>query len=285
VTIEAAVPGFAGLFAVKTFTEPMRECPDLGWIPRHERLARVDALLNERRDEVFALGLPHLVRLYDELRRQLDLYSMNVKSKLLTARSFDHADDGLLNIPKDVLDGCETPRIRIQELVQRLLDPSGAPVMEEALRFDASDTNEKKVMIQGLERRLAASEEVVPSPQRSRALDSQWDLDRITCYLSLEVDATTVRQVTDLIEQVRRELELVETKRLRSSLMPLYYSVRAMASALERIELTDDRVRRTAGEVAADVQRYVTADPVVRDARGKFAGRLAQIRQVLRAKT
>ena len=105
VIVEAAVPGFAELFNTKTFTEPMRECPDLGWIARHERLARVDALLTDRPDEVVALGLPHLVRLYDDLRRQIDLYLMNVRSKLLTARPFAPAADGLLDIPKDVLEG------------------------------------------------------------------------------------------------------------------------------------------------------------------------------------
>jgi hypothetical protein len=281
VTIETAIPGFAGLFNFKTFTEPMRECPDLGWIARLERLARVETRLIERRDEVLALERPHLVRLYDELQRQLDVYAMNVKSKLLAERPFDPAADGLLDIPNDVLQGCETPRVRAQELVRRLLDPSGSPVMEEeALRFDASESPEKKITIQRLERQLAAREEIVPSTQRIRALGSRWDLDRIACYLSLAEDATEASHVADLIEQVGRELDLAESRRLRSSLMPLYYAIRAMASVLERIGTPDDRLRRAALDVAVEVERYVTADPA-RDARGKFARRLARIRQVL----
>jgi hypothetical protein len=62
------------------------------------------------------------------------------------------------------------------------------------------------------------------------ALDSPWDFDRIACYLSLETEAATAREAQDLMEQVRRELELVAMKRLRTSLMPLFFAVRAVAS-------------------------------------------------------
>lgn len=282
VTIEAVFPGFVELFKVKTFTEPMRECPDLGWIARHERLARVDAVLEKRRNEVAALGRPHLLYLYDELRRQLDLYQMNISAQLLTAKTFGKARDGLLDVPNDILDGCELPRLRVREIVERLLDASGAPVLQEALRFDALDTNQRKAVVQGLERRLANKQTVLPRARRGAALDSRWDFDRIACYLSLEVEASTVGEVQDLIEQVRRELELVETKRLPARLMPLYYALRAVASTTRRIASVGDDVRHAALRIVADVERYVTADPA-RDERGRFAERLAEIRRTLAA--
>ena len=240
VAVETAVPGFGALFAHKTFTEPMRECPDLGWIARHDRLARVDAVLGHAREEVTALGLPHVVRLYDELCRQLDIYLMNVRSKLLTARTFGPAADGLLDIPKDVLDGCETPRLRVQQLIQRLLDPTSAPVVDEAIRYDSLDTDQKKELIQAIERRVAAGQTPLTGEVRQRALDSFWDLDRIVTYLSLEPEASTVAHVVDLSDHVRRELELVESKRVPSSLMPLYYSVRALDHGLQRSPALSD---------------------------------------------
>jgi TIR domain len=280
VTIEAVVPGFSDLFASKTFTEPMRECPDGSWIARHERLGRVDAVLQNARDDVTALGLPHMVRLYEELRRQLDLYLMNVRSKLLTARPFAAAPDGLLDIPRDVLDGCETPRIRVQQLVQRLLDPTSAPVVEEAIRFDGLDTEQRKRIIQGIERQVAAGHLPFSEAQRPRALDSFWDLDRIVTYLSLEAEVTTAAHVMDLSNHVRRELELVESLKVRSSLMALYYAVRALDHGLQRSHALSDALNRTLMDVVADVDRYVTADPA-REERDRFARRLARIRERL----
>jgi TIR domain-containing protein len=280
VMVETAVPGFADLFKSKTFTEPMRECPDLGWIARHERLARVDAVLERARYQVIALGLPHVVRLYDELRRELDLYLMNVRSKLLTARSFEPALDGLLDIPKDVLDGCETPRLRVAQLVQRLLDSTSAPIMDEAIQFDGLDFDQKKARVQHIERRIEAGKTAMMVEERSRALGSFWDLDRIVCYLSLEAEVTRGAQVVDLSHHVRRELELVEAKRIRFSLMPLYYSVRALDRGLERSPVVEDELRQRLLEVVADVERYMKADPA-RDKRGKFAERFARIRERL----
>jgi hypothetical protein len=282
VMIETAVPGFAELFISKTFTEPMRECPDLGWIARHDRLARVDAVLGHAREEVSALGLPHLIRLYDELRRQLDLYLMNVKSKLLTARPFIAAADGLLDIPKDVLDGCEMPRLRVQQLVQRLLDPTSAPAVEEAIRYDSLDADQKKEMIQAFERRIATGQTPLAGDERQRALDSFWDLDRIVAYLSLEVEVSTVSQLVDLSHHVRRELDLVSSKRVRSSVMPLYCSVRALDRALLRMPALSDAARQALIEVATDIEQYLSAHPTG-DEQGRFAGRLARIRERLAA--
>ena len=97
---------------------------------------------------------------------------MNVGAKLLTVKTFGKASDGLLDVPGDVLDGCERPRLRVRQLVERLLDPSGAPVLEESLRFDAFDTNQRKAVVQGFERRLANGQIVLAPSRRAAALDS-----------------------------------------------------------------------------------------------------------------
>jgi hypothetical protein len=108
--------------------------------------------------------------LYDELRRQLHLYRMNVSVQFLAAKTFSKASDGLLDVPKGVLDGCEWPRLRVREVVERLLDLSGAPVLEEALRFDALDTNQREAVGHGLERRLTNGPMVLaPAATRGRA--------------------------------------------------------------------------------------------------------------------
>ena len=90
-----------------------------------------------------------------------------------------------------------------------------------------------------------------------------------------------MREAEDLTEQVRRELALAETNKLPTSLMPLYYAVRAVASTIDRIALVND-ARQSALNIAADVEQYVTADPT-RDERRKFAERLGQIRRRLAA--
>src|ERR1700682_1271956 len=52
--------------------------------------------------------------------------------------------------------------------------------------------------------------------------------------------------------------------------MPLFFAVRAVASTGDRIAPVGDDVRQAALGIAADVERYVTADPT-RDERGTFA--------------
>src|SRR5690606_17430109 len=155
ISIDTAIPDFDELFRSKTFTEPMRRCRDKSWGRRYERLARVDTRLQQAQEAVSALGLEHLEALYQELRRQVDRYIMGIRlPELLTPREFPPAADGWLDIPTHILDACEDPRIRIKQLKERLLSKSSAPVLPEAVRFQGLDTDQKKEMIEQVERAL-----------------------------------------------------------------------------------------------------------------------------------
>lgn len=283
ITIEEAIPQFKELFRSKTFTESMRECPDLGWIARHERLGRVRAILEAQHENVASLGEDHLLSLYERLQRQVDLYEMGVSSKLLKAVPFDvSADDGLLDIPPDVLRACEAPRICIEQLKERLLNPEGAPVLPDALRFERLDTLHRKALIRGLERRAMDGDPPLPREDRNRALVSFWDLDRIACYQALALEAGTAAHVMDLANHARSELERLEVSRTPLSLIPLYQAVRAVDHALKGCAAAGQPLPHPPDVLAvvAEVERYVRED-ADRDGHQRFADRIASIREQL----
>lgn len=283
ITIETAIPGFQEWFVSKTFTEPMPDCHDRSWTGRFERLARVDAVLQEARPRVAALGEPHLLWLFDQLLENIARYLMNMRSVVLLTN--DEQQIRAADIPGPLMQACETSRIRILQLRNQLLDPSSAPVLRDAVRYQGLDTAQRKELGQAYESRIAAGESPIPAAERRRALDSIWDFDRMVSYKLLEAEAVTPQQMLEIAHHVRRELERAETRTTPGSLVPLYCSVRALDTAAGRltVPLQPGRDARLVLDIAGDVEQFVSADPADRDARGKFASRLRGIRTSLGA--
>jgi TIR domain len=282
ITIEAAIPGFHDLFVSKTFNEPMPECHDRSWTGRLERLARVDALLQHARGRVVTLEEPHLLWLYERLLDRIGVYTMNIRSVVLLTNNSQPIRPA--DIPIELMKGCEVPRIEILHLKQQLLDPNGAPVLRDSVRFQGMDTLQRKITAQMYERRIASGETLLPVAERRRALDSSWDLDRMVSYQSFEAEARGVEQIRDLARHVRSELARAETRTTPVSLMPLYCAVRALETSVRRLPSSPELIAagRAVLEVAGEVRRYVSADPD-RDANGKFARRLEGIQSHLSA--
>jgi hypothetical protein len=281
-TIDRAVRGFGDLFTTKTFNEPMLDCLDRSWTGRLERLTRVDAILQDARRRVITLDAPHLLWMYDQLLEAIGRYTMNIRAVVLLTH--DREPIRPADIPRDLLDGCEQPRVRILHLAQRLLDPSSVPVLEEAARFQGFDRAQRRDMTLAYEHRIAAGDVVLSRAERRRALDSFWDLDRIVSYQTLGAEAATAAQAQEIAHYVRSELERVEARSVRSSVIPLYCAVRVLDAAVARLSSTGE-LASAAGvilDVISDVDEFVSADPD-RDETGKVARRLEVIRASLGA--
>ena len=280
VTIDRAVRGFGDLFTTKTFNEPMLDCLDRSWTGRLERLTRVDAILQDARRRVITLDAPHLLWMYDQVLEAIGRYTMNIRAIVLLTHDGEQIRPA--EIPRDLLEGCEQPRVRILHLAQKLLDPSSVPVLEEAARFQGFDRVQRRDMTLAYEHRIAAGEVVLPLADRRRALDSFWDLDRIVSYQTLGAEATTAAKTQEIAQYVRSELERVEARSVRSSVIPLYCAVRVLDAAVARLSATGELAAAAGAilDVVSDVEDFVSADPD-RDETGKVARRLEVIRASL----
>ena len=87
---------------------------------------------------MITLDAPHLLWMYDQLLEAMGRYTMNIRAVVLLTH--DREQIRPADIPRDLLDGCEQPRVRILHLAQQLLDPSSVPVLEECARGSRDST-------------------------------------------------------------------------------------------------------------------------------------------------
>jgi hypothetical protein len=234
ITVDAAIPGFADQFNSQTFDEPMPQCRDFSWIGRHQRLAGIDALLNQERTRVSTLGEEHLLWLYDELRSAVKAYMTNLTPVLLAARNGKPATVNELNeLGPELIESCETPRIRIQDLKQRLLTGE-APVLPEAVTFERAGPLQRKQIAYKFELRIHSGDSPLSFEDRPRALNSLWELDRVVVYQTLGETIKTPAEVCELSRHVQRE----RTRALVAvdgSLMALHCALHALDDSLKRL--------------------------------------------------
>lgn len=126
------------LFDRKTFTEPLRECPNQLWADRLDSCYQTLRLLQQCERNVRRLA-PDLDRRYIELRTEIDRYAMRMgaclftpevdygkveahigkatfKAHLPAEKKFAKLPNGNPNIPDEVADGIEKHRLRAVEL-------------------------------------------------------------------------------------------------------------------------------------------------------------------------
>lgn len=239
VGISEIVPGFAGLFARKTFEEPLPDCTNQRWLDRFAvARATYQALVAASRS-VDDLSRPGARELYRELVAAVDGYAMAMSGFLVTEKHFDFDDDGKLAAPKGAIAACELRRRRINDLVATVSDPKNeTPVFGESVAFDGLMPEHRKSFIHRWEARLEGKEELpVRGEWLSIALRSEYDFDRIAAYVYQEK-----RRPVELafgLDSVRREFE---RRRIdpEGSYMPLHYSLRALSASAQLGRNRDD---------------------------------------------
>jgi hypothetical protein len=139
VRLSEVLPGFAGLFRRKTFTEPLEECTDQTWADRYAGARETKKVLEQWGAEVSRVCEPRQVELFSDLVGKVDGYARLVKGKLVTERQF-YEEAGTVDFTR-TSDGSPYPegasisataerrRGQIRELVSRL-DTPGADASE-----------------------------------------------------------------------------------------------------------------------------------------------------------
>ena len=256
VTIEAALADFRELFNTHTFTEPMPECGDASWTHRHERLARVHALLSRDKPRVVGLREAHLMWLYDGLLHEIKSYMTNLVPVLLAARDGRQATvNELMELDPKLIEQCEIPRTRILALVERLVDPGGAPVLDSAVTFEKAGVPQRKRIAFEFDARVQGGDVPLSPADLPRALNSLWELDRVVAYQVRAATVKTAQEMRDLVGDVQRERARAAAE--PKSLMALHCSLRALDVAARRLS--------SSGESAPDVPVLLEALREVED--------------------
>jgi hypothetical protein len=238
VKVQTLLPDFESWFREKAFDEALDQCTDQNWIARYENVVRALLRLRENEEAVQAACSRYQVDLYMHLSALVDAYRTDIRALLVRAKRFELDDQtGKLTVPKGKLLACESRRMRIRDVVSRILDPLDVPKTSDAARFWLSDSFElRKLLVHRLELALddARSREPPLSAEDARAyFKSRWDLDRIYGYLALE--KLEKEQSTTDVAWIRVPAEH-EVQRCRSSknAMPLHYALIALETVLRK---------------------------------------------------
>jgi TIR domain len=260
VTVDTAIPRFADLFNSQTFDEPMPQCRDFSWIGRHQRLAGIDAVLNRERPRVETLGEEHLLWLYDRLHSSVKSYMTDLIPVLLAARNGRPATVNELNeLEPELIKSCETARIRIQALRQRLLSTGGAPVLPEAVTFERAGPVQRKQIAYEFELRIRSGDSPLSFEIRQRALNSLWEFDRVVAYQTLGETIEKPAEVLELSDHVQRERNRAILE-VDGSLMALHCAFHALDDSLKRLadpDLVD--VAPAVRPLVEDLGGYISA--------------------------
>jgi len=241
---------FPQLFERKTFQEPFSDCADQRWLDRYAgaRIAR-DAM--EKQRSRIATALPPGAQLaYDRLSAAVDSYAMAIAGQLLQEHRFGANQEGCLTDVDGRLAVCERRREAITAAYNRLRDPV-PPVFDDARIYEElTDLEERKIrLIHPLEQRLDSEIATVgkfstPEWQLRRAATSPWLYDRLVFF----VHAARTKDLQfplfdDLLEGLKRELNLLEARDTPATLVGLYYALEAVearaASIGDHPRLTD----------------------------------------------
>jgi hypothetical protein len=257
-TIMEIAEDFESWFQRKTFNEPFDECTRQNWSDRYVGALETKGKLEKHRQIVERNTKPYLADLYIELISQLDGYAMDMQSLLLEETRFPPNPEGKLQIEPWILKPCERRRKRIKHLFIQLIQPNGEPVLEEDARWYARLTTlseRKALLIHPFERRIEAGDKTILDKKNIRRYaDSPWDFDRIVYYLIQERRAGP-KDLENLVEATRQELEKLETMDEPSSLVPLNYALRSLNKAWSRYPgqvKVADQIR----ELLEDIESY-----------------------------
>jgi hypothetical protein len=236
------IAGFAAKFQRLTFKEPIALCHRQAWTDRIKGCSQVLTDLHCRTDEVKKRCRSFQADLYDELLTALDGYEMTMQAYLVTDTPFVLGAQGKLTMDANTEWVCEDRRHTVRQAVCDLLDPQSAPIFDESAAFARMETfPEKKNVIHRKkaaiwrflqEKRDAANRkndaplDSIPiaeldSPPAlptaadfKRALQSSWDFDRATYFLT---HAESIRH--DLLEEIAQQCGICTRPQLQDALL------------------------------------------------------------------
>jgi hypothetical protein len=287
IPLQQLVPEFERWFRRKTFEEPLDQCSDQAWIARYDGARQTQDRISTRLGAVRASCPRYQIDLCEHLLVLVESYAMDIRALLLRAKPFALRPDGLLDIPRSVLSACENRRLRIKEVVSRILDPMGVPVTPEAACYWLSDSFEqRKMLIHRCQHEIIASREPVDAAQRLpdvsfalKMLRGNWELDRIHGYLLIElIHARAAGATPDLIRAANEEVERLTANPKRSA-MPLYYALRAL---LETLSVSGNRTLVEFDSLRADIEHLLAPSKRMRATEVSAIDRGGQIRGVLK---
>jgi len=240
-TLAEAIPPFEGRFRRKTFREPLAECTNQAWTDRHagarETLSQLhdDQAIVERRCHRYHLEL------FRELVAEVDGYAMAISALLVGREPFELRDDGRLEVPIGIERACERRRLRIEEFVSRLLDPSTAPAYEESWQFVRAPTLEAKRSVLHRIKHEMSSWSDLRKAKTAGDLDSGWELDRIVAYLVC-LDSPRPTAARDLLSAANSEINREYREDASRPPIALYYALGALEATLST-EALDREIR------------------------------------------
>ena len=232
------IPELEEMFQRKTFEEAIEECTRQSWIDRFTGARETIARLKTHRALVKADN-SYVLDLYNDLLAELDGYSMNMGSLLLTEKKFEvDPEEGTLVIGNGIKRACEQRRGRIRKLVTHLLAPNCAPVLEEQSRRYAKITSfeaKKTMLLHPAERAIQQEDDGKGKPRLtpddlSACAASLWEFDRIYFYMVQE--NSSAPRVDQLIASLDQEFENIRAVDGGTSLIPLHYVIRALKKSL-----------------------------------------------------
>jgi hypothetical protein len=242
------VPDFESLFRRKTFDESMYDCLNQGWLARYDGARSVETRLRAAQRTVREACDRYVADMFDALIADVSAYAMVLAVQVAEPPSTIDAQGKVAFQQGGVAAACERYRIRIKELVARLIDEQQVPMFQEAFQFEASETSveKKRVILRKAadirQRRTAFSEEMdAPiakdngdGPQKKhRCRDSDWDFDRIAYYMWVEETWADMHLSTHL-HCVRTELEREAAGAVDPFRLSLAYALRVIAKGLPK---------------------------------------------------
>ena len=300
VTVPELLPNAERWFRRKTFEEPVQQCTDQNWLGRYDGARQTHDVLDAHLASVQAACPRPQADLYRRLLMLIDSYAMDIRALLVGAPKYALNEQGELQIPPGILQACERRRSQIKDVVTRLLDPLAVPATEEAVKFWLSDDSFdlRKVTVHRCEASIFKSPAPVPDVDTTHGLfDSLWDLDRIYGYLLTQYryqnDKNAIEQ---LCQAATAELERFNAGST-ATLMPLYYSLRALRTVLDararsgrkatsaRIQGVLDEVRRLMDESRRGSRPPLDSGGQVRRVMKDIDGRLARQRRPRRPRS
>ena len=250
------VPGFESRFDRKTFREAAYDCVDERWLQRYRGVLETLVPLRNYLPTVEGQCHPNEASAFRDLLSELDRYAMVHDGTLLMEKRLRLEGTSLVDRPE--IRRPEERRIRVCRLASELAEP---PILEESYAYDRQPTHteRKSRVIHPAESDLQALRARI-GERFSECLKSGWAFDRIAAHLVQEHDDVPV---LDVIRASEDELERIRAVAEPSSLVPLYYALRAIGRRnVDRPGLMAEaqRIERLAREVRTYIGRYAEGE-------------------------
>lgn len=298
IPVQELIPEFKSFFERKTFNESLHDCTAQNWIERYNGARDTYRKLQSYFPMVRDVCPRYQVDLFESLQVQVDAYVMNTSLLLKPVRLEDKEDHKMdIPLPSKVIKACERCRLKIKDVVRRILEPLNSPKMDDSVRFMVYETFEqKKDLVHSKENKIRdhkdklrnengeniygeeAWKDLIETGTLREYRSSQWELERIYYYLIMEyLEKPSEINLQSAIEAVQIEMEKVRSKTETASLMPLSYALGALQSVIPDLPVPRELVNRLK-KVLKEIEDYIKADPDTRDTGNHIKNTIAEVR-------